>query len=163
MSAFRVSRTGRVNAPAVMVYCLIADYHNGHPRIVPPEYFFNFAVEEGGYGAGTRITFDARMLGVTQHARAWIEEPEPGRVLLERLEVGWVTTFTVDAVGPAACDVTIATEVPPKRGMAGWFERFVAARILPRIYVAELSRIEQVALEMGSGTISRDRRAGNGA
>lgn len=155
MSPFRVSRTGRVNAPAATVYRLIADYHNGHPRIVPPESFFNFVVEEGGYGAGTRITFDARMLGVTQHARAWIEEPEPGRVLLERLEVGWVTTFTVDAAGSAACDVTIATEVPPKRGMAGWFERLVAGRVLPKIYLAELARIEQVAQETGAERGSR--------
>ncbi len=102
MSPFRVSRTGRVNAPANTVYRLIADYHNGHPRIVPPEYFFNLVVEEGGYGAGTWIAFDARMLGMTQHARGWIEEPEPG------------------------------------------------------VYPAELARIEHVAREMGSGTISRD-------
>lgn len=160
MRPFRVSSSARIGAPAAAVYRLIADYRNGHPRIVPPEYFSNIVVEEGGYGAGTRITFDARMLGMTQHARASIEEPEPGRVLLERLDVGWVTTFTVDAVGAAACDVTIATEVPPKRGVAGWFERFVAARVLPKIYRAELARIA----EMGSGTISRSSGdPGNGA
>ena len=102
MRPFRVSSSARIGAPAPAVYRLIADYRNGHPRIVPPEYFSNIVVEEGGYGAGTRITFDARMLGITQRARAWIEEPEPGRVLLERLEVGWVTTFTVDPAGAAA-------------------------------------------------------------
>jgi hypothetical protein len=145
MGSYRVSATGRVNAPAPAVYRLIADYHIGHPRIVPPEYFSNIVVEAGGYGAGTRISFDARMLGITQRARAVIEEPEPGRVLLERLEVGWVTTFTVDPAGAAACDVTIATEVPPKGGITGWFERIVAARVLPKIYRAELARIGEVA------------------
>ena len=163
MKTFRVAATQRVDAPAAAVYTLIADYQAGHPRIVPPEYFSNIVVEEGGYGAGTRIRFDARLLGIRQRARAVIEEPEPGRVLLERLDVGWVTTFTVDAAGAAACTVTIATEVPPKGGITGWFERFVAARVLPKIYRAELTRIDQVAREKGSGTISPSDARRNGA
>jgi hypothetical protein len=140
--SFTVSVTARVAAPAARVYNLVADYRDGHPRIVPPEYFRNLEVEEGGYGAGTKIRFDMTVLGSTRQARAVVSEPDPGRVLVEtELHDGIVTTFTVNPIGAGECDVTIASEFPPKPGFRGTIERVITTRILPKIYRAELARI----------------------
>jgi hypothetical protein len=144
---FTVSAAARVDAPAETVYQLIADYREGHPRIVPPEYFQNLVVEEGGYGAGTRIGYDMKVLGSTRHGRAVVSEPDPGRTLVEtELHTDIVTTFSVKPVGSVACDVTISSELPRKRGLAGTIERFVAIRVLPRIYRAELARLARCAM-----------------
>lgn len=145
-TTFDVSESAQVDAPAAVVYELIADYRSGHPRIVPPEYFSNLTVEEGGYGAGTRIRFDMKVLGTTRRGVMVVEEPEPGRVLVERDPAGGaVTTFIVDPSGPRACRVTIATALPRRSGIAGAIERFVSRRLLRKVYRAELSRIGDVA------------------
>jgi len=47
MTSYRVQVSARVAAPPEVVYRLIADYRDGHPRIVPPKYFSNLVVEEG--------------------------------------------------------------------------------------------------------------------
>lgn len=141
-----VSATARVAAPATAVYRLIADYRDGHPRIVPPKYFRNMVVEEGGYGAGTKIRFEMTVLGSTRQGRAVVSEPVPGRVLVEtELQSGIVTTFTVNPIGTGECDVTIASELPRKPGIAGTIERFVTTRVLPKVYRAELARIAECA------------------
>ena len=38
---------------------------------------------EGGYGAGSVITYDLIAFGKASHVRARVTEPEPGRVLVE--------------------------------------------------------------------------------
>jgi hypothetical protein len=145
MASLRVSASRRVNAPADVVYRLIADYRNGHPRIVPPKYFSNLVVEEGGYGAGTRFFIDMTVLGNTERMRATVEEPRPGRLLLERdLDRGIVTTFEVVPDGEA-CNVTITTEFPRRRGLRGVVERFIVPRVLPKIYQEEMAQMEAVA------------------
>ena len=65
-----------------------------------------------GVGAGTVIRVDMRVLGRPQTFRAVVTEPEPGRVLVETNDNGYVTTFTVEprAEGQHAY-VTIATEM----------------------------------------------------
>jgi hypothetical protein len=47
--------------------------------------------------------------------------------------------------GEAACDVTIATEWDAHRGLAGVFERWIAGRVLGRLYEDELGRLEAYA------------------
>jgi hypothetical protein len=146
MRTFRIVSSARVAAPADVAYRLIADYREGHPRIVPPKYFSNLVVEEGGYGAGTRFTIDMTVLGKTQHMRAVVEEPQPGRVLIERdLDRGLVTTFEVVPAGASSCDVTFTTDMPRKAGIAGAIEEFITKRILPKIYREELAQLERVA------------------
>lgn len=146
MKRWVIMLKGDVNAPARAVYDTIADYRDGHPRIVPPKYFKNLVVEEGGRGAGTRIRFDMTVLGKTRKGRAVIEEPEPGRVLVER-ELNWdaVTRFEVEPAGESTCTVSIGTEMPRKPGLFGAIERFAARRVLPKIYREELLRLEEVA------------------
>src|SRR5690242_8820844 len=87
-----------LGAPPDRVYGVIADYRQGHPSIVPRQ-FSNMRVVKGGVGAGTEITFDVTMLGMTRHFRAVVTEPERGRVLVEsNVEPSpSVTTFVVEA------------------------------------------------------------------
>lgn len=148
-STLHVEASADVHASAANVYDMIADYRSGHQRIVPPEYFRNLRVLEGGYGEGTRIEFDVIAFGKTIHSRAAIDEPEPGRVLAERdLDNGSVTHFTVVPVGQSTSRVTIATDRPIERqGVLGWIERAMTRSFLHGIYAKELARLgEQVAV-----------------
>jgi hypothetical protein len=148
MSTFTIGAAARVNAPARRVYETIADYRNGHARIIPPKYFKSLDVEEGGVGAGTVIRFTMRVLGSERVGRARVTEPQPGRVLVEtELTTGFVTTFTVAPAGDSASDVSIETQVPGKPGISGAVERWVAKSVLPRIYRDELALL---ASELGS-------------
>src|SRR5437762_870146 len=122
-STLSVEASADVGAPAPDVYRMIADYRAGHPRIIPPRYFRNLEVEQGGYGAGTLIRYDLLAFGTTYHARARVTEPEPGRVLVETdLEKGAVTRFVVDPLGATRSRVTIATKLPMRGGLRGWIE-----------------------------------------
>jgi len=144
---FIVAATAVMAAPALTVYDIIADYRNGHPHILPPA-FTALTVEEGGVGAGTRIRFSMKVLGRTQNFQATVEEPEPGRVLVER-NVGEpvsVTTFTVNPRGPAESEVTISTELHVRTGLLGAVERFLTRRFLQPLYVAELQRLAARAM-----------------
>jgi len=96
MPTHRVSETAIIDAPAEHVYAIIADYRDGHPRILPRPPFHDYEVEEGGQGAGTIVRFKMTAMGRTQAFRAAITEPEPGRVLVETyFDSQTVTTFTV--------------------------------------------------------------------
>src|SRR5687767_16032306 len=98
MATFTVIASRRIPAPPAEVYAIIADYTEGHPHILPSAYFRNIEVEKGGVGAGTRIRFEMTAFGAVRSMTADIEEPSPGRVLVERdVEGRVVTTFTVDA------------------------------------------------------------------
>lgn len=144
---YTVSQTRHLEAPPERIYGLIADYVQGHPRIVPPRYFRDFVVRQGGYGAGTEIEFTMIVAGRARRVVADITEPVPGRVLVETVKGGEVvTTFRVEPSEHGA-DVTIATELAQKPGLAGWIERWLAGSLLPRIYLEELARLGRIASE----------------
>ena len=144
---YTVSESRHLEAAPERIYGLIADYVQGHPRIVPPKYFRDFVVRQGGYGAGTEIEFTMIVAGRAQRVVADITEPVPGRVLVETVKGGGVvTTFRVEPSGRGAA-VTIATELEQKPGIAGWIERWLAGKVLPRIYREELVRLERIARE----------------
>ena len=146
MSLARVASSAVIRAPARVVYQLIADYRDGHPRILPRQYFPRLEVERGGVGAGTIIRFQVRILGSTREVRAEITEPTPGQVLVETdLVTHARTSFVVSSQDDgAACRVEIRTEWDAK-GIRGWIERMTAPRLLRRIYVAELAQLAAVA------------------
>lgn len=81
MSVVRVERSALIRANARGVYRLIADYREGHPRIVPKQYFPRLEVERGGVGAGTIIRFQLRAFGATREVRAetrrWLKPTWP--------------------------------------------------------------------------------------
>ena len=144
MATFEFSESANIPAPPERAYAVIADYVNGHPHILPKKYFQNLRVEAGGYGAGTRIQFEMRVLGNTQMLRATITEPEPGRVLVESYpETGNVTTFLVEP-GPDAnhCRITFHTKMTVP-GFAGWLQQRLVPRLLRPVYREELRNLAE--------------------
>jgi hypothetical protein len=136
-----ITATALVPAQPSRVYGVIADYHNGHPHILPKQ-FSGMVVEKGGIGRGTVIRFQMRIFGRKQTFRAAISEPQPGRVLMETdLDTnGAVTTFTVDRDAASGHSrVTITTELVVRKGFAGTIERFLSTRMLRPVYVRELA------------------------
>lgn len=144
--AVEVSREFAGSAP--VVYGILADYHEGHPSILPRPWFTHLDVERGGRGAGTVFRFGMKVGGRVREARAEVTEPDPGRVLAERLldERDWLTTFTVDPVASGRVRVTIRTSWTAK-GLEGLFERLFAPAMLRRIYREELANLERVVSE----------------
>jgi len=142
-----VTASAVIPARRERVYALIANYHEGHPRIVPKQ-FSGLVVEQGGIGAGTVIRFQMTVFGRKQTFRAAVTEPEPGRVLVETdLDAnGAVTTFTVDQ-GPAPADsrVTIFTELKVRSGFPGLIEKALSTLLLRPMYVKELENLARVA------------------
>jgi uncharacterized protein YndB with AHSA1/START domain len=146
MSEISITAEGRVGAPAEKVYAYLADYRQHHPRILPPA-FSDFAVEEGGVGAGTIIRFKLTVGGRTLQYRQRVEEPVPGRVLTESNDDGsGVTTFTVTPDGDGS-RVRIETKAPSRGGVSGFIERFLAPRLLQPLYNDELARLDRYARE----------------
>ena len=143
MASHRITASARIAAAPKRVYDLIADYRQGHPRILPRQ-FSDLTVERGGFGAGTIIRFKMRIAGRTQTFRAAITEPDPGRVLVETdLDSNLaVTTFTVTpADAGQSSDVSIATDLPVRTGPLGLVERLVTTRVLQPLYKEELRRL----------------------
>ena len=131
------------------VYATIADYHKGHPSILPRKNLYDLRVEQGGYGAGTIIRFKARMLGVEQSFHHRVSEPEPGRVLVEQdIEPGQnvTTTFTVTSLDDGKkAQVEICTTLNASPGLRGLVERLLVPLTNPPIYRKELKLLAPAA------------------
>jgi hypothetical protein len=79
---------------------------------------------------------------------AWVSEPEPGRVLLEREpESGRLTTFTVDPLPTGASRVTIATDITVGGGLRGAITRHLSAWSRGRACRRELERLAAVVAQ----------------
>jgi polyketide cyclase/dehydrase/lipid transport protein len=156
MASFEFSESATIPAPPERAYAVIADYVNGHPHILPKKVFQNLRVEAGGYGAGTRIAFEMRLLGATQTLRSTITEPEPGRVLVEAYpETGSVTTFLVDPEPDANhCRVTFHTRMTV-RGFAGWLQPWLVPRLLRPVYQEELQNLAEFSQHYTPGSSAR--------
>ena len=146
MTIYQFCASALIQAPPQVLYAIIADYKQGHPQILPKPPFVSLEVEKGGIGAGTVFRAYMRLLGQLQTFRALVTEPEPGRVLVETTDTGYVTTFTVDprADGHRA-NVTIATQIARPAGMMGMLEYRVMAWLLRPTYVKELDQLAAVA------------------
>lgn len=142
-----VSASALIPARRERVYSLLANYRDGHPRILPRQ-ISDMVVEQGGIGAGTIIRFQLSVLGKKQPIRAAITEPEPGRVLVETGldDNDAVTTFTVDPAAAAGdSTVTISTELKVRSGFRGWIEKTLSTWLLRPMYVQELANLSRVA------------------
>ncbi len=146
MRTYRVSHTAHIHAPAAVAYGIIADYRDGHPHILPPQFFRNLTVQEGGIGAGSHIRFEMGAFGQWRIAEAVVSEPEPGRLLQEDIPAQQIrTTFLVEPAGMAACAVTITTDFPLRDGVVGTLERLTTSAVTRRVYRAELALLDQVS------------------
>ena len=146
MAARRFSASALIDAPPQDIYAIIADYRHGHPQILPRPPFVSLAVEQGGTGSGTVIRVQMRVLGQLQAFRSVVTEPEPGRVLVETNDNGYVTTFTVEprADGQHAY-VTIETEIAGRSGALAAVERQLVSWLLRPVYVRELGQLAAAA------------------
>lgn len=136
-----VTASADMDAPPERVYSIIADYHHGHPSILPKQ-FRNLIVETGGVGAGTIIRFEVRAYGTTTRFRALVSEPEPGRVLVEENvePAPGKTAFTVEkSASGLGTTVTFRTEMTSRDGLFGALERFLSTRLLQKLYAEELA------------------------
>lgn len=153
---------GKISAKAVDIldarpqdiYATIADYHEGHPSILPKKNLYDLKVEQGGQGAGTIIRFKARAFGVEQSFHHRVSEPQPGRVLVEQdIEPGQnvTTTFTVTPLEDGKkAQVEICTTLDASPGFKGLVERLMMPLINPPIYRKELKLLEAVARQRAS-------------
>ena len=143
MTLVNISGAAVIPAPPQRVYGIIADYRSGHTHIIPPKYFRNLVVEEGGIGAGTKVRFEMVMFGKVQQAQSIITEPEPGRVLVESTTDGLaVTRFIVEARdGGRAANVTISTDLK-NQGLIG---NAIIKFLFKRIYREELALLAEFA------------------
>lgn len=147
MAKHSISASALIPAPAQKVYNLIADYRHGHPRILPKPYFVTLTVEKGGYGAGTIINFQMKLMGRVQSFHSAITEPKPGRVLVETdMNTGAATTFNVEPrLNGQQAFVTITTTVNVPNGPLGKLQGWLTSLLLRPIYLKELDQLAQVA------------------
>jgi hypothetical protein len=147
MAQHSVSAAALIHAAPQTVYALIADYRNGHPRILPKRYFVDLTVEKGGYGAGTTIDFQMKIMGQIQSFHSVITESSPGSVLVETDQnTGAATTFSVEPrMEGKQSFVTITTALHVPDGIAGRIQGWLIARLLRPIYVEELKQLAAVA------------------
>jgi hypothetical protein len=138
-----VSASKIIDAPANVLYRIIADYQNGHASILPKSYFSSLEVEEGGYGNGTIIRYQMHVLGQTQTFRALITEPDPGCTLLETdLVSNTSTSFTVWSLGNKnQARVTIMTVLKSR----SFVEGLLAKILLTNVYRQELELLSKIA------------------
>lgn len=136
--------TGEIEAPAELVYQIIADYRDGHPHIVPKKYFKSLTVEQGGIGKGTIFVTETEAFGRKQTMRMHVTEPSPGSVLVETdYDSGIITTFTVTPDGEQRSKLTLHTRAEPKPGLMGLIERFLSPGLLRKMYLAEFETFNQ--------------------
>jgi len=149
MAKHSLSAAKLISSPAQIVYDLIADYRDGHPRILPRPYFISLELEQGGYGAGTVINFQMKLMSRIQSFHSTISEPEPGHILVEtEMNAGAVTTFTVDPRSngqEAFVTITTTTDVP--NGIIGRIQGWLTTQLLRPIYLKELDQLAAVANE----------------
>lgn len=151
MGTYEASESLVINVSAEKVYAILADYHIGHPAIVPKQYFKKVEVVEGGQGAGTKLFVQMEVFGVKADFNLLVTEPEPGRVLEESdAAAGISTTFTVDPVGDGSqCRTTIASVTRAAPGIRGWIEKWMNPIITRRIYREELALLAEYAVKNG--------------
>lgn len=138
-----------IHAPAEKVYGILADYRDGHPKILPKPHFLPMQVEAGGIGAGTYIRFQMRVFGKLQDYHAAISEPEPGRQINETyLEPkDLLTRFFIQPCSHGehtAVRITIEGKTRAS-GVAGCLERVVTGIYLRRVFKKELRLLAVLA------------------
>src|SRR5579884_2047784 len=151
MRRIKIRAAAILNACPEDVYATIADYRQGHPRILPKEHLYDLQVEQGGYGAGTVIRFKSRFLGVEQSLYQRVSEPEPGRVLVERdIESAQdeIVTFTVTPLEERQkSHVEISITMNASSGFKGLVERILFPSLLSPALRKELKQLDGVAQE----------------
>lgn len=148
MSSNKFSVSAKISSSPKVVYGIIADYRNSHPKILPKPPFVSLIVEQGGVGAGTIARVQMKVMGKLQTFRTVVTEPEPGKVLVETNDTGYITTFTVEP-----CDngknsfVTFTTEISDSSSFVKKLEFRLTKLLLIPVYKKELKNLAEFASE----------------
>ena len=147
MNMYHAQESAVIDAPAGQLYEIIADYHEGHPAILPARYFSDLTIIEGGRGEGTVIQVQLNVFGTKTLFNLQVTRAEPGRLLVEEDEAaGVVTTFELEPLAGGRTRVTISTEARTSPGLRGIAENLVNRPITRRIYREELQQLAKVAV-----------------
>lgn len=148
MREYKFSVSSLIPAPPEIVYGIIADYKNGHPNILPNPPFVLLKVEKGGLGAGSVLEVQMKIAGKLQTFKTVVTEPEPGRVLVETNDTGYITTFVVDSRDDGKKSyVTFTTEISNDAKLSKKIEFFFSKLILRAVYKKELQLLAKAAAE----------------
>ena len=146
MSNYRFSVSKLIDSPPRIVYSIIADYREAHPKILPKPPFVSLVVEQGGVGAGTVVRVQMKVVGKVQTFRTVVSEPVPGRTLIETNDTGYVTTFTVDPQSDGKKSfVTFTTEISASSGLIKKLEFKLSKIFLIPVYKKELITLAEEA------------------
>ncbi len=146
MSSNKFSVSAKINSSSKVVYAIIADYRDAHPKILPKPPFVSLIVEQGGIGVGTIVRVQMKVLGKIQKFRTVVTEPEPGRVLVETNDTGYITTFTVESIDDGKNSfVTFTTGIPDSSGLFKNFVFRLTKLMLTPVYKQELENLAQFA------------------
>ncbi|HEX9253565.1 MAG TPA: SRPBCC family protein [Ignavibacteriaceae bacterium] len=119
MISYSFSVSALIQSAPKNVYGIIADYKNGHPKILPKPPFVSLVVEKGGVGEGSVLKVQMKVAGKLQTFKTVVTEPEPGHVLVETNDTGYITTFTVEPHDNGKNSyVTFTTEIPGNSGLS---------------------------------------------
>jgi hypothetical protein len=144
---FSVSKI--ISSPPSIVYSIIADYKNSHPKILPNPPFVSLVVEKGGIGAGSVIKVQMKVARKLQTFRAVVSEPEPGRVLVETNDNGYITNFTIEPCNDGKNSyVTFTTSIQDDSKLSKKIEFFFSKMILPSVYKKELENLNSLAKQI---------------
>jgi ribosome-associated toxin RatA of RatAB toxin-antitoxin module len=147
MAKHQFSVSALVQSQPKIVYSIIADYKNSHPKILPKPPFVSLVVEEGGFGAGSVLKVQMKVAGKIQTFKTVVTEPEPGRILVETNDTGYITTFTVEPHNDGKNSyVTFTTEIPDNSKLSKKLEFFFTKFYLPLVYKKELQMLAEEAL-----------------
>lgn len=147
MSKYKFSVSALIPAPPKIVYNIIVDYKNNHPKILPKPPFVSLVVEEGGLGAGSVLKVQMKVAGKLQTFKTVVTEPEPGRILVETNDTGYITNFIVEPRDDGNSSyVTFTTEIPDNSKLSKKIEFFFTKFYLPLVYKKELQMLAEEAL-----------------
>ncbi len=146
MSHIQVNREQVIPVRPEAVYSILSDYREKRPRLLTSN-FLEYAIEKGGKGPGTVVTYRLRSGGRERPYRMRIEEPVKGRILSESdTDSSLITTWTISPMqGGEQTHVRVETEWEGGRGVRGFFERTFAPLGLRRIYNFMLTQLFQEA------------------
>ena len=148
MAAKKFSVSKKINSSPDVVYSIIADYNNAHPKILPKPPFISLKVERGGIGAGTEMSVQIKMFSKVQTYRTVVTEPAPGKTLVETTDTGYITTFSVQSENNGnSCLVTFSTELAHYSGLMKKFEFWVISKLLQPVYKIELEILASEAVK----------------
>ena len=142
-SSFVVEVSASIPAPAAKVYALMRDYNpEGHPSVLPKQYFTDLRIVKGGVGAGTIIDVDMKNGGTKTTMRLEVTEPAPNKLLVEEDKaMGVLTHFIFEDAADGTSRLTFKTWFRRKPGFRGWVEKLIVPGITRKVYREELGLV----------------------